>query len=167
MAVTDQDITSSLSKPCKDNQGGLQTVYIFPYVKYSRSQVSLLDELIISYPSINVYEYEASQMSFSENAKITDGGVEWSQSLSFKIPVIDRNTEVNKLNYKDYCVIFRDRQNVLRLMGLWNGATIETSSTSGGSKGSFSGYDVKVQAKEAKQASYILPAYFNARFTIQ
>ena len=92
-----------------------------------------------------MFEYEATGMSFNENAKIANGGVEWSQSLSFKIPVIDRTTEVDKLNYKDYCVIFRDRQNVLRLMGLWNGATIETTS----------------------QAVYMTEYTFNTRFIVQ
>ena len=167
MAIGPEDITQSLDKPCKVNQGGVETVYIFPYTKLSRSQVSLLNELITSYPSTDVFEYKAQGISFSENAKITTGGVEWSQSLSFKIPVMDRLTEINKLNYKDYCVIFRDRQNNLRLMGLWNGATVETSATTGGDKGSFSGYDVKIQAKETKQAQYISSTLFGTTFTIQ
>lgn len=167
MAVGDVDITVGLDKPCKTNQGGIKTLYIFPYIKYSRAQVSLLDETLVSFPDTDVFEYEATGISFSENAKITAGGVEWLQSLSFKIPVIDRLSEIDRLNYKDYCIIFRDRQGVLRILGLFNGATVETSSTTGGDKGAFSGYDVKIQAKESRQAQYILPAFFNSTFTIQ
>jgi len=167
MAVGDQDITTGLDKPCKENQGGIETLYIFPYTKYSRSQISLLDETLVGFPDTDVFEYKAQGISFSENAKITTGGVEWSQSLSFKIPVLDRDTEINKLNYMDYCVIFKDRQNNLRIIGLFNGATIETSSTTGGDKGAFSGYDVKVSAKETKQSQYILAQFFGNTFTIQ
>jgi hypothetical protein len=167
MAVGDQDITTSLDKPCKENQGGIETLYIFPYTKYSRSQISLLDETLVGFPDTDVFEYKAQGISFSEDAKITTGGVEWSQSLSFKIPVLDRDTEINKLNYMDYCVIFKDRQNNLRIVGLFNGATIETSSTTGGDKNAFSGYDVKVSAKETKQSQYILAQFFGNTFTIQ
>tara|TARA_R110000744_G_scaffold362293_1_gene470321 strand:+ start:83 stop:586 length:504 start_codon:yes stop_codon:yes gene_type:complete len=167
MAVEDRDITTGLDKPCKVNQGGIERVYIFPYVKYSRSQITLLQELVTSFPATNVFEYEASNISFNESSKITTGGVEWTQSLSFKIPVVDRFVEINKLNYRDYCIIFKDRQGNLRFMGLFNGATIETSSTTGGSKGSFSGYDVKAQAKESRQAQYVTPFYFGTTFTIQ
>jgi len=167
MALGDQDITTSLDKPCKENQGGIETLYIFPYTKYSRAQISLLDETLVDFPDTDVFEYKAQGISFSEDAKITDGGVEWSQSLSFKIPVLDRDSEINKLNYMDYCIIFKDRQNNLRIVGLFNGATIETSSTTGGDKGVFSGYDVKVSAKETRQAQYILAAFFNSTFTIQ
>jgi len=167
MALGDQDITTSLDKPCKENQGGIETLYIFPYTKYSRAQISLLDETLVDFPNTDVFEYKAQGISFSEDAKITDGGVEWSQSLSFKIPVLDRDSEINKLNYMDYCIIFKDRQKNLRIIGLFNGATIETSSTTGGDKGAFSGYDVKVNAKETRQAQYILAAFFNSTFTIQ
>ena len=167
MAVTDVDITVGLDKPCKTNQGGVKTLYIFPYVKYSRAQISLVNEKITSYPDTDVFEYEAQGISFSEDAKITTGGVEWSQSLSFSIPVMDVNSQINKLNYKDYCVIFRDRQDNLRVIGLFNGATIETSSTTGGDKGAFSGYNVKVNAKENRQSQYITEVLFNSIFTIQ
>lgn len=167
MAVTDVDITTGLNKPCKENQGGIKTLYIFPYVKYSRSQISLVNEKITDYPDTDVFEYEAQAIAFSENAKITTGGVEWSQSLSFTIPVMDVNSQINKLNYKDYCIIFRDRQDNLRIIGLFNGATIETSSTTGGDKGAFQGYNVKVNAKETKQSQYITEILFNNIFTIQ
>ena len=167
MAVTDVDITVGLDKPCKENQGGIETIYIFPYVKYSRAQISLLNETLVDFPDTDVFEYKAQGISFSEDAKITTGGVEWSQSLSFKIPILDRDIEINKLNYMDYCIIFKDRQKNLRVVGLFNGATIETSSTTGGDKGAFSGYDVRVTAKETRQAQYILAQFFGNTFTIQ
>lgn len=166
MAVGDQDITLGIDKPCKENQGGIETLYIFPYVKYSRSQISLLNEFIIDYPDTDVFEYEAQSIGFTENSKITNGGVEWSQDLSFKIPVTDVLSEIYKLPYQDYCVIFKDRQGLLRFMGLMNGATIETSNTTGTDKGSFIGYDVKMSAKETRQAQFINPIVFNNIFTI-
>ena len=51
-------------------------------------------------------------------------------------------------------------------MGLWNGATIETSNATGTDKASFMGYDVKVSAKETRQAQFITPVVFNNIFTI-
>ena len=167
MALDDQDLSQGIDKPCKENQSGVNTIYVFPYIKYNRNQVSLSNHFLSSYPNRNVYEYKAQSISFNENAKITNGGVEWSQSLSFKIPLINSNIEVNKLNYMDYCIIFKDRQGVLRLMGLWNGATVESSSTSGLDKGSFSGYEVKATAKETQQAPYMTQAFFNNEFSIQ
>ena len=167
MAVDDRDISVSLDKPCKVNQGGVETVYIFPYVKYSRAQITLLNESLTAFPSTDVYEYKATGIAFNESSKITNGGVEWTQSLSFKIPVMDRASEIHKLNYKDYCIIFKDMKGNYRFMGLFNGATIETSSTTGGDKGAFSGYDVKAQSKESRQAQFVLPFFFNTTFTIQ
>ena len=85
-------IQEGFVKARKTKQGGIDKLYLFPYVKYGvsditfggGSRVSNPDaQNITSFPQTTIYEYDAVNISYSENATISNGGIEWSQSLSF------------------------------------------------------------------------------------
>ena len=88
-------IQKGYKEDCKNFQGGVDKVYLFPYVKYGVSDVIFGGfsrnnnpnaQNITSFPNTTIYEYEAVNISYTENATITSGGIEWAQDLSFTLP---------------------------------------------------------------------------------
>ena len=160
------NVDNGIARQCKNNQGGLQEVYVFPFTQLSRSQVEVTNQSITDFPDTDIVKYEIFGASFNENSKIAQGGVEWSQTVSFKAHRLAETSELYKLTLKDYCVLIRDRNGLYRIIGVWNGATANVTSTSGADKSSFQGYNVSFQAKEDNQAYFISATKFNEFFTI-
>lgn len=167
------NINKGFKEVCKTQQGGIDKVYLFPYVKYGvsditfggGSKVSNPDaQNITSFPSTTIYEYEAVNISFTENAKITGGGVEWSQDLSFTLPASFEALNAFKLMYKDYCAIILDRNGNYRLIGLWNGGEVAINAGTRGSKNAMNGSTISLKAREDNQAYFL--NNFNTDFTI-
>ena len=166
-------IQRGYTESCKDFQGGIDKLYLFPYVKYGVSDVlfggfSKLSnpnaQNITQFPQTTIYEYEAVNISYSENASVTGGGVEWSQDLSFTIPRSFVDLNVYKLMRQDYCAIILDRNGNYRIIGLWNGGEVTISAGTGGEKSAMNGSTVTLKAREDNQAYFL--SNFNTDFTI-
>ena len=166
-------IQRGYNESCKDFQGGIDKLYLFPYVKYGVSDVFFGGfskgrnpdaQNITQFPQTTIYEYEAVNISYSENASVTSGGVEWSQDLSFTIPRSFLDLNVYKLMRQDYCAIILDRNGNYRIIGLWNGGEVTISAGTGGEKSAMNGSTVTLKARENNQAYFL--SNFNADFTI-
>ena len=166
-------IQRGYTESCKDFQGGIDKLYLFPYVKYGVSDVLFGGfskgrnpdaQDITQFPQTTIYEYEAVNISYSENASITNGGVEWSQDLSFTIPRSFVDLNVYKLMRQDYCAIILDRNGNYRIIGLWNGGEVTISAGTGGEKSAMNGSTVTLKAREDNQAYFL--SNFNTDFTI-
>ena len=158
------NINGGLNKAYKTNQGGVHKVYLFPFVKYSRSDVSFDGQTIDSFPLTTVYGYEATNIAISESSKTETRGSSWSTSLSFDIPQTNAAIELFKLLKRDYCAITLDRLGNYRLLGIWNGGETSINAGSGSDKNSMNGSSVKIEFKEDNQAYFI--SDFGANFTI-
>ena len=166
-------IQRGYTESCKDFQGGIDKLYLFPYVKYGVSDVLFGGfsegtnpdaQDITQFPQTTIYEYEAVNISYSENASITSGGVEWSQDLSFTIPRSFVDLNVYKLMRQDYCAIILDRNGNYRIIGLWNGGEVTISAGTGGEKSAMNGSTITLKAREDNQAYFL--SNFNTDFTI-
>ena len=160
------NVDNSFALQCKNNQGGVTEIYLFPFTQLSRSAVEFNQQLIDDFPDTDIVKYEVLGSTFNESSKIAQGGVEWNQTVSFRAPRLTSLSELYKLTLKDYCVIIRDRNGLYRMIGLWNGATANVTDTTGSSKNSFQGYNVTLTAKEDNQAYFITETRFNEFFTI-
>ena len=167
------NIDKGFKQVCKTQQGGIDKVYLFPYVKYGVSDVTFGGssrvnnpdaQNITSFPNTTIYEYEAVNISYTENAKITGGGIEWSQDLSFTLPASFEALNAFKLMYKDYCAIILDRNGNYRIIGLWNGGEVSISAGTRGSKNAMNGSTVSLKAREDNQAYFL--KNFATDFTI-
>ena len=157
-------IQRGYTESCKDFQGGIDKVYLFPYVKYGVSDITFGGfskvnnpdaQNITSFPSTTIYEYEAVNISFTENATITNGGIEWSQDLSFTLPRSFETLNAFKLMYQDYSAIILDRNGNYRLIGLWNGGEVTINAGTGGEKNAMNGSTISLKAKEDNQAYFL------------
>ena len=149
-------ITANILRTCKDLQGGLDTFYIFPYVKYSRSQIVIDGQTLTSYPLTISYKVESDTASFSENSSFEGGSEKWDQSFSFDIPKTEVGSELYKLLRKNIMIIYTDRLGNNRILGLYNGLECTITNETGSEKASLNGYRVTATGLEDNQA-YFLP----------
>ena len=168
MAIVPQypsnEISKALGKTCSDRQGGVSKLYLFPYIKYSKSLNLVQDQKVITFPSTVIYEYEAEGISFSESTSLKNGGVEWTQKLDFTVTEANVSSEVYKLLNKDYSAIILDRNGNYRFIGMRNGAETSVKASTGTSKSDLNGYNVSLTAKEDNQAYYV--PTFESLFTV-
>ena len=148
-------ITKAVSRPCNNRQGGIAKLWLFAYVKYSKSLNLVQDQKVVTFPLTNAYQYEAQNISFSESTALQNGGVEWTQKLNFTITESSELSEVYKLPNQDYSAVVLDRNGKYRFIGMRNGGEVTVSATSGTSRGEMNGYNISITAKEDNQAYYI------------
>jgi hypothetical protein len=134
-------IANGRNRKCKSNIGGIQFLYLFPFIKYSRSQIVRDGLTVVNFPATLVYAFGAD-LSFTDSQNTEDGGKLFTESLSVKFIGLEVNTELQKLIGSDYRVIIKDGNGVFRLLGAYNGMTTEFNSTSGGNLSEFSGNEL-------------------------
>lgn len=157
-------ITGNIARINKTLQGGIDKVYLFPYVKYSRSQIVLSEQTLASFPATTVYEWAGINPTFNETTEIIGGDVAFNQTLSFDIPKMYEAQEVFKLVKQYYRAIYKDRLGNIRILGLYNGCDAQITQESGSGKSSLNGYKITLTAKEDNQAYYLADL---SDFTVQ
>ena len=158
------NITKAIGRSSKNNQGGVSKLYLFPYVKYSKSQNLTDGQEVTTFPATVAYLYEAENVSFTESTSVKNGGVEWTQKLSFTITKSDSSSEIYRLVKKDYSAVILDRNGNYRFIGMRNGSEVTINSVSGTGIGDLNGYNVSLTAREDNQAYYV--PTFESLFTI-
>lgn len=149
------DISNIEDRICKNLQGGIDAIYLFPFVKYSRSQIKTLGQKLVQFPTTFIYTYFSQVSDFSENTSIERGNVTWTQTLNFELLKTYEGSEAYKLVNKDYRAIFIDRVGNIRIIGLYNGCEATVTDTTGSDKSSANSYQITITAKEDNQAYYI------------
>jgi len=148
-------ITENIARECKSLQGGIDKLYIFPYVKYSRSQITINDQIVTSFPSTTIYDWYGININFNENTEVIGGDIAWNQNLTFDILKTGSDKEIYKLPKQYYRAIFIDRIGNIRILGLFNGLDAQITEESGGDKSSLNGYKITFTGKEVQQALYL------------
>tara|TARA_R110000765_G_scaffold39168_1_gene85310 strand:+ start:357 stop:1247 length:891 start_codon:yes stop_codon:yes gene_type:complete len=148
-------ISDPVGRSCKNKQGGIAKLYLFSYVKYSKSLNLVQGQKVITFPLSTAYLYEAENISFTESTSVKDGGVEWTQRLSFTVVGTSLSSEVYKLPNKDYSAVILDRNGNYRFIGMRNGGEVSVSAASGVNKNELNGYSISLEAKEDNQAYYV------------
>lgn len=148
-------INKGLDRACKTHQGGVDKVYLFPFVKLNRSQIETDGVYLEEFPVTEVFYYDAVNESYSETSNNDSGGVFYSQSLSFDIPVTTPQSEAYKLVKIDYRAIILDRLGNYRILGLYNGLEASLTNETGSNKNSLNGYRVSFKGKEENQAYFL------------
>ena len=102
-------INTGVIRTCKTYQGGIDKVYLFPFVKYNRSQIETDGVYLNEFPATEVFDFDVVNESYTESSNNDSGGVYYSQNLYFDIPVTTSQSEAYKLVKKDYRAIILDR----------------------------------------------------------
>jgi len=149
-------ITQSFGKRCKDNLGGVQKLYLFPYVKYLRSQIITDGEYLVSFPTTTIFEFDSVQISFSEPMQENEGGKFYNQSLSFSLIGNNDFLELQRLLKKDYRCIIQDWKGNYKILGLYTGLECTTlTQQTGGGKSELNGFNLSFEGQEYRSSLFI------------
>lgn len=150
-------ITASRARQCRDIQGGFDIVYLFPFVKYGRSEIILSGDVLDTFPATTIYKFNILSPNLTEEQSEVGGGKFYSQNLSFdlaKVGIVD-NLELPRLTKKDYRAIILDRNGLYRIVGLWNGLITDLNKVTGDSKDAFNGYKISMEGREVESSVFI------------
>ena len=149
-------INTGRERQCKDSLGGLDKIYLFKHNYYTRSQITLNNNVLITYPDTTIYEFEVNNQPNVNQKQTEDAG---GKSYDINID-IDLAKEVGYsfqkyLNF-DVNIIVKDRLGIYRFLGNRNGLTCSNINYgTGGSKSDFSGLKLSFEGKEQNEAWFI------------
>lgn len=136
-------------------QGGIDKLYLFPYVKYTRAAIYTLDNYLQAFPISLIFEFDVPNKNYQESTSNDKGGVFWNQDLSFDVPNTTPSRELNRLVKNDYRAIIKDRLGNYRILGLYNGLEASVTNETGVEKNSLNGYRIALKGKEQEQAYFL------------
>jgi hypothetical protein len=149
-------ITQGFDRRCKDNLGGVRKLYLFPFVKYLRSQIITIGEELTSFPTTTIFEFETNVISFNEPMQENEGGKFYNQNLEFSLIGTDDFFELQKLVKKDYRIIIQDRNGNYKILGLYNGLECTNFSyNTGGGKSELNGFNLSFEGQEIRSSLFI------------
>ena len=151
-------LTSGRTEPCRDNIGGIKTIYLFPFVSYSHTQIlGTRGEDVTTFPATDIYEFGIAGGNMNENIQNNEKGLSYDQNMSFILKKQDLDTtfELNQIQQYDirYIVKFNDGKH--KIGGLFNGAKLNFDMVSGGQKNELTGYNVNITSTEEWQGAFI------------
>jgi hypothetical protein len=147
------EIVSGRNLKCKDLQGGVKKVWLFPFVKYSRSQITVLNELLIKFPDSTLYEFQCiGDIGITQAMNENEGGKYYDTSFDIQI---DNHIEIMRFLNFDFRAVILDRAGNYRLLGLWNGIRCNSiNKVSGSNKSDFNGFKLSFDGQEISEAPY-------------
>jgi hypothetical protein len=148
-------ISADILKLCKDLQGGIDTVYLFPYVKYNRKQITIVGQKVTVFPKTDIYKVHSTASSFNENSEVEGGADFYNQTLTLQFPKTTVQSEIYKFTKALYRAIYIDRLGNIRILGLWNGLEASVTNETGTEKEALNGYRVTFTGKEDNQAYFL------------
>jgi len=144
----------TIRRKCKDSIGGLSKLWVFPYVKYNRSEIVTDGKKLITFPLTNIYEMNPLTFSVSDKQNNSDGGKFYDQNLTFSRQGFD--FELQKLLKKDYRAIVQDNNGNYLIYGLFLGLECtKIDSVTGASKQDVNGMTFSFDGKEELGAYFI------------
>ena len=155
------NLTVGRDRVCKDYIGGVEMIWIAPFVNYFAYEIVKSGNILTEIPAMAFHQLvQLGDATFSELQKENDGGKYYEQNVSFNLSIIQDGDDayyVNNLMKKDYRVLFKDRNGLLRIMGLYNGISIESiRQTTGGAKTDFNGYEITMKGEEIYQSAFVI-----------
>lgn len=147
------EIVSGINRECKNSIGGVNKVYLFSWVKYSRSQIGINGNILTSFPQNDVFEFATiGEVSFTEDSQEEDGGKFYNISLSFQI---GNYFDIEKLLKKNVRAVILDRNGNYRLLGTFNGLfCTKVSKETGSNKSNFNGFKIDFDGKELRESLF-------------
>ena len=149
-------VLAGINRKCRDSIAGVSEIYLFKYYDYSRSQIITNDNYLVTFPETTIYKFEVTpESTANEQQDQNEGGKFFNQSIGLSFRTAEL-LEIEKLIDLDFRIIFRDRNGLYRIFGLYNamqGGAI--SYATGGNKGDFNGLKIDFNGLEEKQSFFI------------
>jgi len=148
-------IDENIQRGCSDSLGGISTFYLFQWQKYTRTQIVLNGQELVTFPATTIYKVDVQSVNFTETASFDGGSEKWDQSFTFDVPKTDVGSQLFELLKRNYRLIYTDNIGNTRILGLYNGLESKITNESGSDKASLNGYRVQMDGLENNQAYWI------------
>lgn len=148
-------LTSNILRPKKSLIGGINKLYLFPYVKYSRSQITIEGQSVVSFPITTIYQVEGVNLGYNETTEVEGGDVAFNQSLTVDVLKTNEGNELYTLLKQNFRAIYIDRIGNIRILGLYNGLETQYNNDTATDKAGFNGYKLTLSGRENNQAYYL------------
>jgi hypothetical protein len=149
------DLTANILRTSREMLGGVDTVYLFSYSKYSRSQIVVTGQVLTTFPTTTIYSAYSVNTNYSETTEVEGGDVAWNQNFSLEFPKTSVASEIYKFAKRQFRAIYVDYLGNMRILGLYNGLEATISNETGTSHSEFNGYRVSFTGKEDNQAYWV------------
>jgi len=107
-------INDGRNRICKDSVGGINKIYLFKHVNYSRSQITLNNNILTSYPATTIYEFQVdNEPSVSQKQNEQSGGKFYELDISLDLVRESGYVYQSFLNF-DFNIIIKDRNGNFR-----------------------------------------------------
>ena len=133
-----------------NSQGGISRLFMFPFVNYSQSVITVVDNFLTVFPSSNIYELKAFSISFDED--VSDS---YEQKLSFQLKKLLPTDNFKELANSDWRFIIKDNNGYFRMLGLYTGLQGTFTKSTGTNRSDFNGYNFSFDTKEIISAPFL------------
>lgn len=140
---------------CANSNGGNPELYLFPFVKYGRSEIKYTDNYITMFPYSVIYKLESPITTFNENIEEIAGGVEFGQNLTYQLNKILDTDDYSSLAKADFRAITKDNNGFYRMIGTHNGLITKYTKETGGNRPDYNGFKFTSEGKEERTAGYL------------
>ena len=140
---------------CDNIHGGIAEFYIFEYVKYARSQVTVENNYLTLFPFVAIYNLNSIEQTFTETVDSEDGGTTFTQSGGFQLNKILPTDNYKQFVDRDWRIIIKDNNGFYRLIGLETGLKLKHTKETGSAIGQFNGFKFTFDTKEENTAPYL------------
>ena len=144
----------SRSKQCSNSQGGVNKLYILPYVDYLESEITVVNNMLVSFPFSTIYDLNAININYNLDGK-EDKDIYYDEKVSFQIKKLLETDNFREFIQQDYRIIIKDNNGKFRLLGLRNGLKGEYKEDVGTNRNEFNGYSFNFSGKEEFSAPYL------------
>jgi hypothetical protein len=150
-------ITNGYDRICKDSLGGVKTVWLFPWAKYSRKNVQREGINLVKFPSNNIYKFDGLfDSSFTENDTFDANGQRFDQTLTINFSKINADYYFKDLRDGLLRAIVKDNNGNLWMLGQDNGIRAKQyTKQTGSDKSQLNGYNLTFEGSERMEAPFL------------
>ena len=147
-------IIKGYARECKDSIGGVKTIWVFPWAKYSRKLIQREGINLVTFPSNSIYKFDGLfDSSFSESDTFDANGQRFDQTLNINFSKIGDTYYFKVLRDGLLRAIVEDNNNKLWLLGQDNGIRAnQYTKQTGSDKSQLNGYNLAFQGTERMEA---------------
>jgi len=150
------EIVSGYNRKCKDNSGGVKSVWLLKWQKYNRSQIITTGNYLTTFPESFIFKFESvTPPTASESQQQNEGGKFFEQSITMSFKA-KSSREFEQMIKNDWRCLVLDNNGLYRLFGLYNGMECGTIDfKTGGTKNELNGYSFTLTGLEKYEAYFI------------
>lgn len=142
---------------CKDGSGGVKSLWLFPWAKYSRKDIVRDGIVLTSFPNNTIYKFEGNfASSFTDVASFDRHGEKFDQTISGTFTKMESRFYFDNVRGKLLRAVVLDNNGNYWLLGQDNGLrATQYQKGTGSSKSELNGYTLTLSGSERLEAPYL------------